>query len=542
MAAAACAAALLVPASAHAQANARRSPPLSFKTDYYGYAASVSPRIGYSDNINLLPEDFEEGQTIATMALAGSAILASRRFTGIVSGSLDVSQFIENGDTFANQSIGGIGTAELVEDLLYFDVGGSTSRQLVGDAARFSFNINAGQNQRVNVHSISASPYLNRQFEDESLVELRYRFTQVFVGQDDNLRAGILNDSQTQEVRALYNTGDKFGRLTVAAVAFGSRTEETGSIFAPEFEVEQGTLMGEFQYELNSRLALTGAVGLDELRSDAPPGVVPADELSGVFWRAGFRAQPGRRTDVRLEYSRRYDDDFVEADVNYRISRRLAFNARASRVFLTRAQALNSQINVQQRNALEFAEALRDGAALSPEGVVNTAAGLNNLFFAAQTVGIGASNRASAGLTALYDRTQFTANVSYFDEDFGFRRTEGVNFSVGGQRQVSRLLSIYGNVFYQTFDGSVDPTTCIANPEFFGFDATVPGFDAAAACSRIAAGGGGLETIGGRVGGSYRFYRNLSVFAEYAHTRRPEDEFGLGFTENFAQAGVTLAF
>ena len=537
----------IAPHAAQAQlgaaGNTTPAAPLTFKSNYLGYAASVSPRVAYSDNLQLLPEGGEDGAVIGSVVLNGSGIYSTNRFTGLISGDLDLSYLGGDQNTFVvNQRIGGAGTATIAENIAYFDVAGSSTRQLVGDNARFSQNLNAARNQQVNVHSITLSPYFNRELKNGALAEVRYRFSQVFIDENENNAfQGFLNDSRTQEVQATYNTGQSIERLKLGASVYGARTNESGALFAPEFEVEQGTVVGDAQYSVTERFALTGTVGFDEISSDAPEQFIPDDELSGVFWRGGVRLKPGRKTDLLFEYGERYGDDYFSGSINYAISPRLRFNARADRLFLTRAQAVNSQFLLNQRGVLDFASDLREGSALSPEGVIQSSNNLNQgVQF--QTLGIGASNVVSAGLVGAYDRTQLSVNFIYQDDDFGFRQIQTIGGDVGINHQLSRRLSAYGSLFYRFADTSVDFNQCVENPALFGIDPNNPLFNPVLTCAGFVAQNGETDTVGGRIGARYQFYKNVSVFGEYSRTQRFGDTALLRFKENFVQAGLTLTF
>ncbi|MEM6536589.1 MAG: hypothetical protein AAF668_02535 [Pseudomonadota bacterium] len=520
------------------------APTLTFDTDYMGYALSVSPRVGYSDNINLSPDGFEEDEILLSTLLSGNAIFSSNRFTGIVQGDLDVTYLTDLDEVNANQQIAGVGTFTLADNLVYFDVSGSTARQLVGDNARFSRNLNAARNQRVNVHSFALSPYLNRQFEDESAVEVRYRFSQVFVQDDDSVAQGFLNDSRSQEVFVGYDTGRKLDRLNVKLSAYGTRTNEFGAVFAPEFVYEQGTLLSEISYQLTQNFALTGSVGYDEIDSDLSEDIIPTDELSGLNWLAGFNYRPSRRTNILLQYGERFGDDYINGLIDYQINRRVSFQASASRFFQTRAQSVNSQFEVSQRRVLDFADQLRqndEGA--SPNGVIQSANLVFNRFGGgAQAIGVGVSDVYQASLIGVFGQTTASASAIYANDDFSFREIETFGGEVNLSHQLSRRSSLYGNVFYRNADTSIDVDGCIATPQLFGFDTTLPEFSADASCNALSQENGVTDILGFTAGGKYQIFRNLAAFAEYSYTTRLSDNDLLKFDENFVQAGIVLDF
>lgn len=546
--------------AASAQLQDQFSAPLKFRSNYFGYAASVSPRVSYTDNLQLQPEPFARGSAIFSNLFNGSGIYSNRRFTGIIDGDLDLSYLSADSDFVVNQRIGATGTATIAENLLYLDISGSTARQLIGDNARFSNNINAARNQRRNVHSFSVSPYLNREFSNGSSAELRYRYSQVFIGDEDSNNAvnNFLNDSTTQEVIATYRSGRLLDRLKFSLTAYGNRTEEDGAFLdnaqsanpaaIPAFVYEQGSLIGSAEYALSDRLALTGTVGYDEIETDAPPTFLDGDQLSGVFWRAGFRARPGRKTDIRIEYGRRYDDDFIDANLSYRFSRRLALTAGANRTFQTRAQSVSTQFRSSQRRTLDFADSLRDGAELSPRAIIEAANRVaGGSFTSAQTIGIGVSNNAFAGLTGLFDRTEVSAQLNYQDTDFGFRSIETFGGTLSARRRFSRRLSGYGDFFYRLSDTAVDLASCVGNgtsplgPAQFGL-VVGPGQTNAGVCQNFADVNGRTNTIGGRIGASYRLFKNVSAFGEFGHTERFSRVDALEYSENTVAAGLILDF
>ena len=531
------------------------SPTLSFRTDYFGYAASISPRIGYSDNIDLVSDVMPDPAApntridnpnkaddfIASTAFSGNAIYASRAFTGLVVGDVEVGYLVDGEDVNFNQRVAGVGTATLRENLFYFDVSGSTSRQLAGDNARFSNNLNAGFGQRTDVHTYSVSPYLNKRFGDNSAAEIRYRFSQVFVDDDNSdISGGILNGSKSQELALVYDTGDKFQNLTMRYTAYGSRTNEKESLALPAFEFERGTILAEAEYVLTDSLALTGSIGYDEIRSDAPADLISGPDLSGLNWLAGFRYRPGRRTDLLVQYGERFGDDYINANFRYQFSKRLSFDANAERQFRTRAQAVNSQFAISQRRILDFADRLRGGEKVSPNGLVGDATRIFDRFQTAQTIGVSASDVYNVRISGIYDRTQVGISADYADDNFGFRQVETIGGSGYIQRQFSRRLTGYADAFYRFADTTFDIDDCIAAPQFFGFNANEPGFNAMESCVAFAAENGETKTAGASIGLRYQFYRNLALFGEYSYTTRFSDEPLLEFEENFVQTGLIL--
>ncbi|MEM9169855.1 MAG: hypothetical protein AAGC56_09385 [Pseudomonadota bacterium] len=518
--------------------------PLRFRTDYLGYAASVSPRLIYTDNIDLLPDGQREDDLIASTVFSGAAIFSSPRFTGLLRGDLDLSYLTQAQDFRVNQDVGAVGTFTLADNLFFLDVSGRTTRQLIGDNARFSPNINASRGQRADVNTFSVSPYFHRRFADNSAAELRYRFTKVLINDDDSDFANgfqeFLNDSRTQEVLAAYDSGARFERIRLNLSAYGNETVEEGSDLAPRFEFQQGSLQAAAEVPLSDQFSLSGAIGYDDIETETVFNAFDDEALSGVFWRAGFIARPGRRSFLRLEYGQRYDDDFIDAEASYQVSSRLQVSAGASRTFQTRSQFVNSRFQALTQDTLLFAESLREGAELDPAAVVDAATQFAPFGFEAQTVGIGVSNDAFVQVNGAYDRTAFAVGLNYQDADFGFTTNENYQAIANVTRRLTRRLDAYGGAFYRRSDVGINRAACLADPSIFGLDPAAPGFSAALACDDTNFLNGLTTTVGGQVGLAYRIYENLSLFGEYTRTDRFADEELFEYTENAVALGLTL--
>ncbi len=534
--------------SAFAQVGGPEAP-LKMKSDYLGYSAAVSTRFTYSDNLDLRRDGLKDDEYILSTILTGGAIISTKRLTALVLGDLDFSYLIGRSDFLVNQNIGATATATVAENLAYVDVSAQTSRQLVGDNARFSRSLNNARNQQANVHSFSASPYLYRKMADQSSVEVRYRISQVFVDDSrtaaNTFRRSFLNDSMSHEAFASYQTGSALERVRIRASAYANSTKETGSGNLPDFEYQQGSLYTDLRFAVNDKFSLSGAVGYDEVDTDAAAALFFNDNaLSGVFWRAGFTVQPNRRGSARIEYGERYGGDFIDADIKYKLTRRLVFSARAGRTFQTRAQGVNSQFKSVQTQTLDFADRLRDGGEGSPRNVINAANRFSRSLSgrSAQTVGVSVTDRASASISAVYDRTDVTLSAYGSDSDFGFRQIETYGVALSARHRLSRRLTGYGNFRYRRSDTTIDTAICEANPVIFGLDTMDILFDPVVDCAAVAASNGLTNTAIGRVGGSYRLYKNVSAYAETSYTKRFSPIAALEYDETSFLVGATLEF
>ncbi len=518
--------------------------PLQFRNDYFGYGLAVGPRVAYTDNITLAPSGFRDDELSVGIQSNGSAIFSNNRLTAILDGSLDVSYLTDQAKVVASQDVAGVATATVAENLFYVDFGASSSRQLAGEDARFSQNLNAGRTQRANVHNFAVSPYFNRRFADGSAAELRYRFGQVFIdpNQSSLTNPNFSRQSRTQEAVATFDSGNKFDRFGAVLTAYGNKTRDYGATTVNDYEFQQGTVQGDFEVELTDRFALAGTVGYDDVDTTAPATFIPEDQLTGMFWNAGFHAKPGRKTDILLKYGSRYDSEFFTGSLRYDVSPRVQFNASAGQSFQTRANAVAGQYQALQRQTLDFVESLRAGGTLDVTGVVDALTRVSRQRLGAQQIGLGVSKDTQASLSGAFRRTTLGAHVIYHDTDYGYRRIETIGGTLSAQRTLSRRVSAYTNIFYRRVDSTGDVAPCLLDPASFGLIVTAPGFDPVTACNGLVGFQGVHDTVGGRIGLSYRLFKNVSAYGEYGHTERfsqdPLQEYG----ENTVNAGLQMEF
>ncbi len=548
------------------------APPLRLKSDFLGYSVSVSPRVGYSDNINLVPQSILDNppdglvddEILLSTQTTVNAIVSLRRFTGLISGDLDLSYLTKSEDFVVNQRIAAAGTATFVENLAYLDIAGGSSRQLIGENAAFSQNPSAARGERANVYTVAASPYLFREFSNQSSAELRYRFSQSFVDdansdivQNARITAenqpgfnpsdfnDFLNNSQTHEVLARYESGRLLDRFLFVATAYGNSTEDTGSDFLPEFSFEQGSLTLEGQYALTRKFALSGAIGYDEIDTNGSNAFFNDDDLSGVFWRAGFVARPGRRSRAQIEYGRRFDDDFIQADIAYQISRRFLFTASANRSFQTRSLSNAQQISQNSRVILDFADNLRAGGEGNPRGIIDQAvqlAGVASGGVNAQLNGFGPTNNASVRLAGEFGKSLVSIGGLYQQSDFGFRQFESLAVTLDLTHTLSRKVTVFGNVLYRFADDGIILDNCVSQPEFFITPDQLIGSTALAECLEIDGLTGTSNTLSESIGLTYRLGRRTRAFGQFSRTDRFSEMDNLDFTENALSAGVIIDF
>lgn len=531
------AATLAGPAAAQVGADA---PDPRVRSEFLGYAVSISPRLIYSDNIFLESKGNENDELIPSLLVSGSVVYASQRLTGIVTGSVDGSWFTQDKDLVLNQDVGAAGTATVVDNLFYVDASASTSRQLVGDQAAFSNNINAARGDRTNVYTATVSPYTLHKFANGSEAELRYRRSQLWVDDD------FINDSSSDEGLARLSSGPLFNRLKFAGLAYGRSTRDKGGPGVPDFKFKQATGAGRADFSLTDEFALTGTVGYDEIDTDNANGFFDDDQLSGVFWNAGFIFDPNRRTHLRATYGKRYDDDFIEAEASYQMTPRIGMTAGASRTLQTRATGITSLLDNATANALAYAGQLRDlqASGMTPREIALAAGNYAAVSYGlpSQTVGVGPVDSAYATITANMTRTDLVMSARYDSSNFGFQTIDTVTGQIQLVRRLSRRFQLYSNAVYRYANTDLSPQACLGSIGSFLNDPTLTPAQIATLCADPSNLSRWSNTVSATVGLQYQISRHVAAYGQYIRTNRWADNPLDEYVENAAIVGVRLEY
>ncbi|NHK26944.1 TIGR03016 family PEP-CTERM system-associated outer membrane protein [Parvularcula flava] len=521
------------------------------------YVLRVSPRVTYSDNVELAPEGFEQQDALASVYMSGGALVDRVRFKGIVNGSIEVGSYLNPPEVggealydrtvFSPNVIAG-GTTKLVDNLFYFDLAASAREQALDETTRSSGGTSLAGNQRLaNSYAVSASPYLFRRLGSEATIEARYRYVAVSVDDDQSVEGidDYLNDSQSHELIAEYSSGRLFDRVGFSVRAFANSTEETGSQVLPEVDFSQASISGDLRYAMNRKVSLVGTVGYDDVETN---GTSPFDDddLSGTFWKAGVALTPGRRSEASLELGERYGGTWVDASASWRYSSRLQFRLSANNRLMTTAQAQAERFNVLQEETLSYAEELRQLGNLTSENILERVLefneGLSDL--TRQQAGLSRSTGVYADMIAQAPRSSLVLRTGYDKSDFGFEEIDTWSISGLLNHRISRRLDAYARANYQDSSGEIggsleDCLTALRqNPDNAGMtDAML---------QAICQSGEGLaldtRTLILSAGLDYLLFRDLNAFAALSRSQRFADTPANEYVENSVTVGLSYDF
>ena len=282
----------------------------------------------YSDNVRLARSGNEEGGWSTEIGpgfrlskrsdrVRFDAAYQLRYFTG------ESKRFRGDVDRVQSSLAANLAT-ELVGDWLYFEGSAGISQRPVSAFGPQVGDGSFANDNRAEVRSFTASPYLRHRFGPTATVELRY----------------IRDKIDTEDAR-LRNTE---GETVLFSVASGARFTDVGWNLllredridddrTPETSAAVASL--GLRYSLSRTLALTANAGYDKYDYGALGGVT-----AGRSWSTGFIYTPSSRTRVDISAGRRFYGDSYAVSANHR-ARRAAFSLSYSdAVTNTRSQFL----------------------------------------------------------------------------------------------------------------------------------------------------------------------------------------------------------
>jgi uncharacterized protein (PEP-CTERM system associated) len=263
----------------------------------------VSGSVIYTDNQNQSETDPKDALILT--ATPGFSLMSkgSRRVrAGMNYGLTGVARFGDNLDNDLYSNLNALGSAELVEDLLYIDASATISQQLIslsGSQADTAIN----SSNRTTTGTYTVSPYLQKRFGNFAKGLLR--FTQ----EGAIFRSSDFNNINSSVVNASLTNGTQFNDLSWGLTYYWRNAIVQNSQNAT-FE-SYGANVG---YELTPHFRLLGTVGYDNNDYASAPG----SAISGTYWTAGFGWVPNQRTNLEATIGESYFGRTYGLNFNYR--------------------------------------------------------------------------------------------------------------------------------------------------------------------------------------------------------------------------------
>jgi len=289
------------------------------------YGLSVTET--FSDNIDQDPNGERDAGFVSragpSISIFGSSARVSAAFNGNLSG---VHQIGGDDEGFSlDPSIAGTSNTELVDQLLFFDLNASVSRQLLDNRQSTSAS-GASTSNRDLVAALTASPYLVHRLGDFANAEWRYRFSPVLVDSDSGGSSAAANDVYSHEGSFILQSGQDF---TQFGWTWANRVGE--EVRDQQSDIESASTDFSVTYPLWRRFSLIGAVGYEYRDGDEDEG----DNFDGITWRGGFSWNPNPDLNLEATYGRRDDDESLDASLRYRLGPKTTLNASYSEALQT---------------------------------------------------------------------------------------------------------------------------------------------------------------------------------------------------------------
>ncbi|GGC97180.1 hypothetical protein GCM10011396_50830 [Undibacterium terreum] len=257
----------------------------------------ISPTVNltetYTDNVKLVP-DSQKQSSFITQASPGVDFTA----TGAqlkMRVNYQMQNLYYTGDANGlktNHLLNADANSELMKDLFFLDGKANISQQNQSPFASEATNNLNLSNNRVEVRTYSASPYLRHTFDRTASAELRYTRDSV-----SSSSGGTVN-STGDHISMNINSGTAFQKVKWGFTYDDLKTKFDKSINTIEAETT-GVTAG---YYLSPRFSLTGTGGYEKNSYVAIDGKKPA----GAYWSAGFDWEPTERTSLVFNAGHRF--------------------------------------------------------------------------------------------------------------------------------------------------------------------------------------------------------------------------------------------
>jgi uncharacterized protein (PEP-CTERM system associated) len=388
----------------------------------------LTPRLtveeAYNSNIDLATKGQEKSDFVTTISPGASVRGSGRRLQ--LNFDYDPEQvfFLKNSDeNELRQRFRGLTSAELLEQLLFFEASGSVNQQFTNNTGAIGGTTLTTSNNLSTVQTYSLGPVLRNHLGTFADTELRYTFSAVTVEGDN------VSDTTTNALSFLMRSGRDFSTIGWTFTANASEAERSGGINTFDgTKTERQLAKLDTQYALNSALSLLAGAGYEKIEDPTLN-----EQPDGEIWDVGFQYRPNSVSSARFTAGQRFDGANYNLDVDYRPSPSTRFRAGY-------VQQINTSqgLAVQNLNSLGVSRGgvLIDQQTGRPFLPGDPRFGLNDAAFR--------QDRFTAGFETSSLRNQYTIDI--FDEKRDFdsqvaNNTHSRGINLGFNRSLTPLLS-----------------------------------------------------------------------------------------------------
>ncbi len=211
----------------------------------------------------------------------------------------------------------GLTSAELLEQLLFFEASGSVNQQFTNNTGAIGGTTLTTSNNLSTVQTYSLGPVLRNHLGTFADTETRYTFSAVSVEGDN------VSDTTTNALSFLMRSGRDFSTVGWTFNANASEADRSGG--AGTFDgtkTERQLAKLDTQYAVNSSFSLLAGAGYEKIEDPTLN-----EQPDGEIWDAGFQFRPNSVSSARFTAGQRFGGANYNLDVDYRPSPSTRFRA-----------------------------------------------------------------------------------------------------------------------------------------------------------------------------------------------------------------------
>lgn len=259
----------------------------------------------YTDNVTFARGDFKKSDFITQINPGIWVTGVGRRFNVNAQYTMNNLIYAEQSNfTRTRQQLNATATAELIENFFFVDGRAINSQQnatLFGPQAIDNVNVTGN---RVNITTLSASPYIRHRFQDFATTELRYTRNQV------SSSSNALFNSQTDAFQAGLNSGTA-SRTLIWGLNYSNQTIHFSSTNRPPVELERS--IANVRYMVTRQFGLTAMGGYERNSFISIRG-----NTSSPTWMVGFVWEPTESTNIAVSGGKRFYGNTYAGSINHR--------------------------------------------------------------------------------------------------------------------------------------------------------------------------------------------------------------------------------
>ena len=320
-------------------------------------------------------------------------------------------------------------TTEFIRDRFFVDTSAGIDQQVIDSAQGVPTRLSDDNENLATVQRYSVSPYWLEHFGSFADSSTRLRLGYVDSGSSE------LDDDTQFEGSTSLSSGRDF-------TSFFWDLSARYAVSDPGSDDERKTQTYRLDTEtvVDRRFSLLGGIGYEKIQDDSLD-----DEPKGIIWDAGFRLRPGPKLTLRATYGERFDEQNINADLDYKITSRTSLSASYSQTLTTEQELFLSDLGFigvdDDGNLIDT----RTGLPIDPD---SSLFGLSDDTFRRDLF--------TARFSTSRERDTYSANASYEIRESGSDDSSEIVKSVGvsWSHQLTRSMSLDTSVDYDNIDFS----------------------------------------------------------------------------------------